>query len=107
MGRGTLAVQVPNEGTELELILHGALHAPAVSYTLVSIAALDQEGYHTHIGAGHLELVSPQGERIGRIPRTQGRLYKVVHVQDSANAIEPVSIMELHHRLGHIAPTST
>ena len=63
IGHGTLAIQVPNLGTESELILHGSLHAPAViSYTLVSIAALDKEGYHTYIGAGYLELVSPQGE---------------------------------------------
>jgi hypothetical protein len=89
-------VQVPNEGTESELILHGALHAPSVSYTLVSIAALDEEGYHTHIGAGHLDLTSPQGVKIGHVPRTQGCLYKVVHALDSANAVEPVSLMELH-----------
>ena len=106
IGRGTLVVQVPNGGTESELTLHGALHAPAVSYTLVSIAALDEEGYHTHIGAGHLDLTSPQGNRIGHIPRTQGRLYKVVHALDSANAVEPVSIMELHRQLGHIAVES-
>ena len=103
VGRGTLVVRVPNEGTESELTLHGALHAPAVSYTLVSIAALDEEGYHTHIGAGHMELMSPQGERVGRIPRTPGRLYKVVHALDSANAVETISVMELHRRLGHIA----
>ncbi len=96
IGRGTLVVQVPNEGTESELTLHGALHAPAVSYILVSIAALDEEGYHAHIGAGHLELTSPQGERVGRIPRMSGRLYKVMHVLDSANAVEPMSVMELH-----------
>jgi hypothetical protein len=106
VGRGTLVVRVPNEGTESELTLHGALHASAVSYTLVSIAALDQEGYHAHIGAGHFVLVSPQGVRIGRIPRTQGRLYKVVHKPDSANVIEPVSIMEMHRRMGHIAVSS-
>jgi transposase InsO family protein len=108
VGRGTLVVQVPNEdGTESELTLHGVLHAPAVGYTLVSIAALDQEGYHTHIGAGHMDLVSPQGIRVGRIPRTQGRLYKVVHdASDSAYVVEPVSIMELHRRMGHIAAAS-
>ena len=106
IGRGTLVVQIPNGDAESELTLHGALHAPAVSYTLVSIAALDEEGYHTHIGAGHLDLTSPQGDRIGHIPRTQGRLYKVVHALDSANAVEPVSIMELHRRLGHIAVES-
>ena len=106
VGRGTLVVRVPNGDTESELTLHGALHAPAVSCTLVSVAALDEEGYHARIGAGHLELKSPQGERIGRIPRTQGRLYKVIHTLDSANAVEPVSVMELHRRLGHIAPMS-
>jgi transposase InsO family protein len=97
---------VPNGGTESELTLHRALHAPSVSYTLMSIAALDEEGYHTHIGAGHLDLASPQGDRIGHIPRTQGRLYKVVHALDSANIVEPVSIMELHRRMGHIAVES-
>jgi hypothetical protein len=106
VGRGTLVVQVPNDGTEAELILHGALHAPSVSYTLVSIAALDEEGYHTHIGGGHLDLTSPHGVRIGHIPRTQGCLYKVVHALDSASAVEPVSLMELHRRLGHIAVAS-
>ena len=97
---------MPNGGTESELTLHGALHTPSVSYTLVSIAALDEEGYHTHIGAGHLDLTSPQGNQISHIPCTQGRLYKVVHVLDSANSVKPVSIMELHYRMGHIAVES-
>ena len=50
--------------------------------------------------------MSPNGKCIGRVPRTQGLLYKVVHALDSTNAIEPVSVMELHRRLGHIASTS-
>ena len=79
---------------------------PAVSYTLVSIAILDEEGYHAHIGAGHLELTSPQGKRVSCIPRTPGRLYKVIHALDSANVVEPISVMELHRCLGHIAVKS-
>src|SRR5229473_5354146 len=75
--------------------------------TTIAIAALDEEGYYAHIGGSHLKLVSPQGERIGRIARTQGCLYKIVHALDAANAVEPVSVMELHHCLGHIAVTST
>ena len=106
IGHGTLVVQMPNESTETDLTLHGTLHMPAVNYTLVSIAALDEEGYHAHFGGGHLDLVSPQGERIGRIARTQGHLYKVIHAQDTANTVEPVSVMELHCRLGHIAASS-
>jgi len=67
VGTGTLIVRVPNEGTESELVLRGTLHTLSVGYTLVSLGVLDEEGYHAHIGAGHLELVSPEGEQIGRI----------------------------------------
>jgi hypothetical protein len=97
---------VPNKDTEKELILHGMLHAPAIGCTLVLVAALDKEGYHAHIGMGHLELTSPQGEHIGHIPQTQGHLYKVVHVSESVNTIESMLLIELHHHLGHIAPLS-
>jgi hypothetical protein len=91
-----LAIQVPNGDRKIKLTLNRALHAPGVSYTLVSLATLDEEGYHAHIGASHLDLTSPQGEKVGCITRTSGHLYKVVHALDSANAIEPVSVMELH-----------
>ena len=80
---------------------------PAISYTLVSLAMLDEKGYHTHIGGGHLEITSPQGEQIGCIDCTHRCLYKVVHALDSANAVEPVTVMELHCHLSHIAVTST
>jgi hypothetical protein len=94
---------VPSDGTELDLVLHKALHAPAVNYTLVSIGALDDEGYSAHIGGGRLELISPRGDKIGKIPRTVRRLYKVAHAPESVNATELLSAMELHCRLGHIA----
>jgi len=97
IGHGTLAVQVPNGNDESEITLHGALHVPSVSFTLVSLAALNEEGYHAHISNGHLRLTSPKGECIGHIPHTQGHLYKVVHVLDAANTVEPISVMELHH----------
>jgi hypothetical protein len=97
---------VPNGDTEKELILHGMLHAPAIGCTLISVAALDEEGYHMHIGTGYLELTSLQGEHIGHIPWTQGCLYKVVHVLESTNTVESMLLMELHCHLGHIAPLS-
>ena len=84
---------MPNGGTKMELTLHGALHTPAVSYTLVSLAMLNEEGYHAHIGGGHLKIILPQGEQIGCIDHTHGCLYKVVHALDSANAIEPIMVM--------------
>ena len=106
IGHGTLVVQVPLGDDESRFTLHSALHMPAVSYTLVSIGALDMEGYHAHIGGSSLKLTSPQGECTGCIPCTQGCLYKIVHALDSANAAEPVLVMELHCCLGHIAVSS-
>ena len=37
----------------------------------------------------------------------QGCLYNLVHVLDSTNAVEPVSVMEWHRRLGHIVVENT
>src|SRR6266852_2186864 len=41
---------------------------------------------------GSLDLTSPQGKRMGCVPRIQGCLYKVVHVLDSANTVERVLV---------------
>src|SRR5258708_19637667 len=97
IGCGTLAIQVPNRDRETELTLHGALHAPGISYTLVSLATLDQEGYHAHIGVGHLKLIFPQGENVGRIPQTSTRPYKLLHTLHSPTAINPLPVLHLHH----------
>ncbi len=69
VGTGTLTIRVPNLGTESEPALRDALHAPSVAYTPMSLGALDQEGYHANIGSGRLDIVSPEGERVGQIPR--------------------------------------
>jgi hypothetical protein len=106
VGTGTLTIQVPNEGTESELALRNTLHALSIAYTLVSLGALDEEGYHAHIRDGCLEIVSPEGEQLGQIPRMMRRLYKVVHTPESAHAVELISVMELHRRMGHIAVAS-
>src|SRR5580693_3210412 len=103
IGEGNLVIRVPNNGTERTLTLRNALHAPAVAYTLVSIGALDEEGYAAHIKDGRLEIVSPRGERVGLIPRTPRRLYEVVHASASVDAAELITAMELHRRLGHIS----
>jgi transposase InsO family protein len=97
---------VPNKGTKSQLALCNTLHAPSVAYTLVSLGALDQEEYHFRLGDGRLEIVSPEGERVGQIPRTQQRLYKVDRAPESAHVAEIVSVMELHHCMGHIAVAS-
>jgi hypothetical protein len=107
VGTSTLAIHIPDEGTVSKLALHDALHALSVTYTLILLGALDEEGYHAHIRGGTMELVDSIGNRVGHIPCTWCCLYKVMHTDKSANATEVLSAMELHHRLGHIAVTST
>ena len=103
---GSLAIQAPNGSTESTLTLANVLHAPAVGYTLVSLGALDKKGYRASIGGGNLELFAPSGERVARIPQSARGLYCITHAAESANAVETISVMELHRRMGHIAPTS-
>ena len=88
-------------------MLHDALYAPSVTYTLISLGALDKVGYYTSITAGCLKLVSPHGEQVGHIPHSACHLYKVKHVHESAHTAELLSAMELHCCLGHIAVAST
>jgi hypothetical protein len=105
-GVGSLTILIPNGSTDTELVLCNVLHTPLVAYTLISLGVLDVEGYHMTIGGGHLDINAPHGQKIGRVVCTPRRLYHVVHTPESANTIELLSIMELHHCLGHIAAAS-
>ena len=105
IGMGTLVVRAPNNAHESELVLHNVLHAPSIGYTLVSLGALDEEGYTSHIAGGRLRITSPRGEQIADITRTR-HLYRVEHSPEYAHVAELMSSMELHRRLGHISVTS-
>ncbi len=87
------------------LTLENILYALAVGYTLISLGALDTLGYHMGIEAGNLEITLPKGTLVVHVPRMARRLYCVTH-EEGAYAVEIVSIMELHQRMGHIAPVS-
>ena len=106
IGVGSLTIRTPNGGSQSALALSNVLHAPAVGYTLVSLGALDMKGYRASLGSGHLELFAPGGERIARIPRTPRGLYRVTHAGEEAHAADVISVMELHCRMGHIAPNA-
>jgi hypothetical protein len=106
LGRGTMVIQVPNGDSTLTLTLHDILHALSVGYTLVSLGTLDHDGYCIMLGSGCLDVFTPGGVRVANIPKLMRRLYCIVHLPESANAVEIVSVMELHRRLGHIMPTS-
>jgi hypothetical protein len=106
VGTGTLVIQVPNGRGETELCLKSTLHAPSVRYTLVSLGTLDEEGYHAQIGGGYLEMISPHGDQIGQVAHTHKWLYRVNHEDDLARLAEMLTVMELHHCLGHITVSS-
>jgi hypothetical protein len=106
IGMGTLVVQTPNHGHESMLALLRALYAPSITNTLISLGALDEEGYQTHIGNGCLRITSLCGDSVAEILCNTRHLYKVIHILESTNAAELVSAMELHHCLRHISVTS-
>jgi hypothetical protein len=89
-----------------EITLENVLYAPTVGYTLVSLGALDLLGYHMSINAGELEITSPASSVVTCVLGTVHRLYRVSH-EEGSYAVEVVSVMKLHHCMGHIVPTST
>jgi hypothetical protein len=103
---GTLIVQTPNRGRESTLALLHALYVPSITNTLISLRALDEEGYQTHIRNGCLHITSLHGDSIAEILRNMCHLYKVIHIPESTNAAKLVSAMELHCHLGHISIAS-
>ena len=102
---GTLVICAPNNAHESELVLHNVLHAPSIGYTLVSLGALDEEGYTSHIAGRHLRITSLHKEQITDITRTH-HLYQVKHSPEFAHVAELMSFMELHRRLRHISVIS-
>ena len=106
IGVGSLAIRVPNGSTQSTLTLPNVLHAPAVGFTLVSLSALNKQGYRASLGSGHLKLFTPGGEHIACIPQTPRGLYCVAHAGEEAHVTETISVMELHRHMGHIAPNA-
>ena len=101
-----MVIEVPNGYDVSRLRLTEVLFSPEVGYTLVSIGRLDELGLSTTFAEGFCMIRRSDGETIGQIPRTLKGLYRVVHEHETANATdETVTVMELHQRYGHIAPS--
>jgi hypothetical protein len=85
-----------------QLRLKGVLYSPNMEYTLVSIGRLDEEGFSALFGQGKCLLKGPDGEKVGEVLRTSGRVYKVEHELGTANVVvETLTLGQLHRRLGH------
>ena len=105
IGMGTLVICAPNNANKSELILHNVLHTPSIGYTLVSLEALNEEGYTSHITSGCLRITSPHREQVADITHMH-HLYQVKHSPEFAHIAKLMSSMELHRRLGHISVIS-
>ena len=110
LGMGEMVIEVPNGMEACQLRLTEVLYSPEVGYTLVSIGRLDELGYTTTFADGQCVITDPDGEQIGQIPRTKWGLYRVVRdcgsTYEANAAVEKISVMELHRRMGHIAPSA-
>ena len=106
-GVGDMVIEVPNGYDIAQLRLTEVLYSPEVGYTLVSIGCLDKLGLSTTFAEGHCTIHGMDGETIGHIPCSSKGLYRVVHDNESTHSAEDeqITVMELHHQMGHIAPS--
>ena len=105
---GDMIIEVLNGVAVSQLRLTEVLFSPEVGYTLVSIGRLDELGYSVTFADGICTICDPADDVIGQIPKSERGLYRVVHEHDSGSAnsaVETITVMELHRRMGHIAPS--
>jgi hypothetical protein len=102
---GEMLIDLPNGADISQLQLTEVLYSPEVGYTLVSIGKLDDNGFSATFSGGKCVLKGPDGNNVGQIPKTAKGLYRVDHEPETANeAIEQLTLDQLHRRMGHISP---
>ena len=111
IGMGDMHIDLPNGSKRTKTVFKGAIHAPSMAFTLISISQLHKAGYTVMFNKGMCSIKHPKGLTIATIPRSDG-LY---HVLESAQnrsahqanvASEKMNINEAHRRLGHISPVA-
>ena len=104
IGKGELVVNIPNDSGTMQFRLQEVLYSPEVSYTLVSIGRLDEDGFSMTFGGGRCTIRDVNKEVVGVIPKTAVRVYKVEHEEIASGAEERLSLGSFHHQMGHISP---
>jgi transposase InsO family protein len=105
-----MVIEVPNGISVSQLRLTEVLFSPDVGYTLVSIGCLDELGFSITFANGTCTIRDPADDVVGQIPKSKRGLYCVVHEREAGtanSAIETITVMELHRRMGHISPSVT
>src|SRR5271168_663351 len=105
-GKGDMRIQIPNNGSTTTIILKDVLYAPDMGLTIISISRVAAAGYSTLFRLNFCRIFDAKQCRIGHIHVTPNGLYRVDH-EEYASAVstkEKMSLMDLHRRMGHIAP---
>src|SRR5258708_34955983 len=101
---GDLQINVPNGKKSTEVLLKNALQAPDLALTVVSIGRIAKAGYTVQFAEDSCTIKKgDDGPIIGQIPVGTNGLFKVEHAFAIDPSVEPVDILTLHHRLGHIS----
>ena len=101
-----MCIQIPNNGSTTTILLKDVLYAPDMRLTIISISRVAAARYSALFQANFCQIFDSKQSRIGQIHVTPNGLYYVDHEESvsAAGTKEKVSLMELHQRLGHIAP---
>ena len=112
IGKGDLTILIPNGLSTARILLRDVLYAPKMGITLVSIGKLDVAGYAALFRDKRCQIFDSRKKKLGEIPLTSG-LYSLRSSQTAtklfagvAKHSEPLTMQEVHERLGHIAPDS-
>src|ERR1700678_195681 len=106
IGKGDMYIKIPNEGKTTTILLKDVLYAPDMGLTIISISRVAAAGYSTLFRSNFCRIFDAKQCRIGHIHVTPNGLYRVDH-EEYALAVstkEKISLMDLHRRMGHIAP---
>ncbi len=106
VGLGDLQIEVPNGESSSSVILKDVLHTPDMALTIVSISRITKTGCAVSFEGDACKIKSKAGKIIGIVPASANGLYRVDHSVIARAAIETVSLLTLHRRLGHISPAA-
>jgi len=112
-GYGDVIISVPNGNRISKIHLQNVLFTPAIGFFLISISQINDAGFSAMFGVQCCMIYNKDGVIVGSIAKSQN-LYRITHqpagsshVAEALDKPAKLSVMELHHRMGHIAPTAT
>jgi len=106
IGKGDMRIEIPNGRSTTTILLKDVLYAPDMGLTIISISRITAAGYSTLFHANFFRIFNHRNSCIGHIHVTSNGLYQVDHEESAlaAEIKEKLSLLELHRKMGHIAP---